>query len=126
MSTRRWWVAVSLGLLAATLVSGCRRKTASTVEQAEAVAPEKALIVSEKTSRLYHFCTCPYAKDVPAKDLIGFSGPEAAERSGRIPCSVCNPRESFRERVMETRPAGAETRVGGPAGEQVDLAPLRP
>lgn len=98
-----------LSLLPALILAGCKRSisvqpAAPTVVTAP---PEKALLLSGKNTRVYHFVSCAYVRDIPEPEQVGLASPEDAEKSGRIPCAVCRPRERFSEYVKENQSAGA-------------------
>ena len=51
-----------------------------------------ATFVSGKNSKIYHVRGCEYIGKVDSP--IGFASWQDAERSGRLPCEFCKPRES--------------------------------
>ena len=51
-----------------------------------------AQFIAGKRSKIYHCRTCEYAGKLDAP--VGFLSCDDAERSGRIPCEFCKPRES--------------------------------
>jgi len=109
------WMA--LGLLVLPLGCG-RAKLAPQVPQVQTQPAEKALIVSGQHTRVYHFCTCAYARDIPEAEALGFSDPAEAEKAGRIPCAVCRPRERFAQYTKQQPPEGQP-----PSGPAAPAAP---
>jgi hypothetical protein len=107
----RFGLAVLLGMVLAG--SGCKRSTQPNApkvageSKAAGVPPEKALILSGKSTRVYHFVSCAYARDIPETELLGFANPDEAEQSGRLPCAACKPRERFREYGQGSPGSGA-------------------
>jgi hypothetical protein len=110
----RWSCRLGLvpSLLLASILAGCKGSTAvrPAAPPVAETPPEKALLLSGKNTRVFHFVSCAYVRDIPEPELIGLATPEDAEKSGRIPCAVCRPRERFREYVKENQAAGAATR----------------
>ncbi|MCW8131371.1 MAG: hypothetical protein KIS92_13565 [Planctomycetota bacterium] len=87
-------LAAAAGLLLAA-ASGCGRPVKTPPKMESALPPEKAPLVSGKNTRVYHTRECQYARDIPDADLLGYDNPDRAERTGRFPCAVCHPRETF-------------------------------
>lgn len=88
---------VLAGACVLALAAGCgtpdhRKPKPETVSKLPA---EKAPLASGKFTMVYHTRDCRYAREISDKELIGYDNPDQAERSGRIPCAVCHPRESF-------------------------------
>ncbi|MBE7464934.1 MAG: hypothetical protein HS116_15775 [Planctomycetes bacterium] len=88
-------VCLAAGLLAG--LAACSRSKRAAIPAADAAPPAQALILSGKQTSVYHFCTCPYAKDIAEKDQLGFANPAAAERQGKIRCTFCKPYDAFEE-----------------------------
>lgn len=84
-------------LLALTLGLNACRHTETKEPQITRVQGDKALIVSGSDTRIYHFCDCLYAKDIPAGRLKGFATPEDAEKAGKTACMYCQPRQKYQE-----------------------------
>ena len=51
-----------------------------------------APFISGKSSKIYHVRGCEYAGKLDA--VSGFASCDDAERSGRVPCEFCKPREN--------------------------------
>ncbi|MEI6234712.1 MAG: hypothetical protein WCT04_16780 [Planctomycetota bacterium] len=56
------------------------------------VNAKDASFVSGKGSKIYHLRSCEYVGKVDSP--IGFGSSDDAERSGRLPCEFCKPREN--------------------------------
>lgn len=42
-------------------------------------------------SNKYHFPSCKWAQKISPQNLIKFSSPSDAQKSGYVPCKVCRP-----------------------------------
>lgn len=51
-----------------------------------------APIISGKSSKIYHVRSCEYAGK--SDSVVGYATWSDAERSGRVPCEFCRPREN--------------------------------
>lgn len=47
--------------------------------------------VGSARSNKYHYPTCVWAGKIKSSNLVSFSSPEHAQRSGYVPCKVCKP-----------------------------------
>lgn len=86
---------------------GCGRPVKTPPQVESALPADKAPLVSGKNTMVYHTRECRYARDIPDKELLGYDNPDKAERTGRIPCASCHPRETFAasdEAVTQDRP----------------------
>lgn len=55
-----------------------------------------------KNSNKYHYPDCRWAQKIKPNNLVKFSSPEEAIKSGYIPCKVCRPPASSRsEKSLE-------------------------
>lgn len=80
------------------------------------VPAQKALFVAGRKARVYHYCTCAYARDIPKGELVGFASAKDADRAGKIPCAVCRPNARGQEAPEAGTPSG-----GLPRAAAVDL-----
>jgi len=85
--------AVAAALLAG--LAGCSHAHTPRAPTVETVPADKALILTGTQTRVYHFCTCPYAKDIPVREQVGYESPDLAERAGKMPCTYCKPRTAY-------------------------------
>ncbi|MEK6589714.1 MAG: Ada metal-binding domain-containing protein [Nitrospinota bacterium] len=51
-----------------------------------------------KNSSKYHYPDCKFAKKINPKNFIKFKTPEEAVKAGYIPCRVCKPPLSLKEK----------------------------
>ena len=57
----------------------------------EAAQRQEIAYVGSARSNKYHYPTCVWARKIKPSNLVGFSSPEEAQRSGYVPCKVCRP-----------------------------------
>jgi peptidyl-prolyl cis-trans isomerase B (cyclophilin B) len=63
-------------------------------------------VFTTNNSNIYHKSNCP---ELETKDLIEFSSPEKARKSGGAPCKICNPMSSDAENATGNKPGKSRT-----------------
>ncbi|MCZ7648752.1 MAG: hypothetical protein M5U26_26425 [Planctomycetota bacterium] len=106
----------SLGFALLALASGCGQPRTPAAPSVQTVPADKALVLSGRSTSVFHFCSCAYAKDIPPREQLGYASPDDAERAGKIPCTHCKPRDAYAEylRSRDEEPAAPAPPVEGP------------